>query len=83
MRHQARSNVLPSAGGGFAQLQCLNLGNNIITGWAAVDALSGLPALSELRLSGNPLLPAAAPDARYEVLTQHRAMLRMFELLRQ
>lgn len=55
------------AGAGFARLQSLNLGGNQITQWASVDALDVFPALSELRLSGNPLLPATAADARFEV----------------
>jgi hypothetical protein len=68
--HSLHGSCMPScvAGPGFAALQSLNLGNNRLTDWASVDALSEFPNLSELRLSGNPLLPAAACDARFEVL---------------
>ena len=51
----------------FARLQSLNLGDNRICNWASVDALAGFPALADVRLTGNPVVPQAEADARYEV----------------
>ena len=32
-----------------------------------MDALAGFPALTDVRLTGNPVVPQAEADARYEV----------------
>ena len=32
-----------------------------------MDALAGFPALTDVRLTGNPVIPQAESDARYEV----------------
>ena len=58
----------------FPHLATLWLGNNHISGWDSVDALSGLEALQELRLSGNPLVQGAEREARPEV--KHRPQTR-------
>ena len=55
------------AGREFAQLQSLNLGDNRIGSWLSVDALASFPALTDVRLTGNPVIPQAEADARYEV----------------
>jgi hypothetical protein len=52
----------------FAALRALLLGDNALSAWADVQALDAWPALAELRLSGNPVLRAAAGGGRYEVL---------------
>ena len=49
------------------QLATLWLGNNRISDWESVDALSGLKALQELRLTGNPVAQGAEGEARAEV----------------
>ncbi len=51
----------------FAALRALLLGDNALAAWADVQALDAWPALSELRLSGNPVLRGAAGGGRYEV----------------
>ena len=53
----------------FPKLETLWLGHNCISDWRSVDALSALPALRELRLSGNPVLHGPEGEARYEVRT--------------
>jgi len=57
----------------FAHLKALLLGDCSINSWADVDQLNKLPALCELRLSGNPLCSAegGGPGAgrRFEVRT--------------
>ena len=45
----------------------LLLGNNALAGWADVQALGALPALADVRLSGNPVLRSAPGGGRYEV----------------
>ena len=51
----------------FPALATLWLGNNRISSWRSLDALSALPALRELRLSGNPVLQGPEGEARFEV----------------
>ena len=53
--------------GVFPNLATLWLGSNCIHGWQSVDALSALPALHELRLSGNPVMEGPKGEARSEV----------------
>ncbi len=56
-----------SYAGVFPNLATLWLGSNCIHSWQSVDALSALPALQELRLSGNPVMQGPKGEARSEV----------------
>jgi hypothetical protein len=47
----------------FPQLQLLDLMDNSIAGWESVMQLASLPALTELKLSGNPLGKITVPGA--------------------
>ena len=51
----------------FPNLATLWLGSNCIHSWRSVEALSALPALQELRLSGNPVMEGPRGEARSEV----------------
>ena len=66
-----------SCAGAFSKLDTLWLGHNRVCDWQSVDALSALPALRELRLSGNPVLDGPEGEARFEVRIPRtpRAML--------
>ena len=56
-------------GRSFASLQALQLGSNRIAAWEQVCRLDALPALRELRLSGNPCIAGLdVVTARLEVL---------------
>ena len=53
--------------GVFPRLATLWVGSNCIHSWQSVDALSALPALQELRLTGNPVMEGLRGEARSEV----------------
>lgn len=65
----------------FESLQVLLLGNNALAGWADVQALGALPALADVRLSGNPVLRSAPGGGRYEVQSP-KCVLGICETLR-
>lgn len=52
---------------GFQKLQTLLLRDNQLSTWGDVDSLNRLPGLTDLRLSGNPILTEARGGGRYEV----------------
>ena len=66
------------AGAVFPNLATLWLGNNHISGWESVDALLGLQALQELRLSGNPLVKGAERESRAEVKQRPQSCARHY-----
>lgn len=58
---------MSAVAGALPKLATLWLGNNCVSSWQSVDALAALPALHELRLSGNPVLQGPKGEARSEV----------------
>lgn len=58
--------ALPCAGTAFSGLQALLCAGNHITAWVSVQALAELPALADVRLSGNPLF-TTGDGSRFEV----------------
>eukprot|EP00887_Chlorella_sp_A99_P001094 scaffold14.g1094.t1 len=54
----------------FAALTSLLLGGNALSSWASVDAIDAFPALTEARLSDNPLCAADPGRARYETIAR-------------
>ena len=52
----------------------LLLGNNALAGWVDVQTLGALPALADVRLSGNPVLRSAPGGGRYEVQSPKRVL---------
>jgi hypothetical protein len=51
----------------FQHLQTILLRDNILSSWGDVDSLNRLISLTDLRLSGNPILNDARGGGRYEV----------------
>jgi hypothetical protein len=47
----------------------MTLGQNQLADWQSVTELGRFPALSELRLSGNPLFDRTRSGGRFEVRT--------------
>ncbi len=58
------------AGSAFSGLQALLCAGNGIGSWATVQALAELPAVADVRLSGNPLF-TTTDAGRFEVGRQH------------
>lgn len=54
-------------GVGFESLQALYLAGCGLGSWSDVDALNALPALCELRVTGNPVLQLSKSGGRFEV----------------
>ena len=51
----------------FQHLQTILLRDNQLSSWGDVDSLNQLASLTDLRLSGNPILNDARGGGRYEV----------------
>ena len=51
----------------FQRLQTILLRDNKLSSWGDVDSLNRLTALTDLRLTGNPILNDARGGGRYEV----------------
>jgi len=59
--------VLGAGSTAFQHLQTTLLRDNILSSWGDVDSLNRLISLTDLRLSGNPILNDARGGGRYEV----------------
>lgn len=60
---------MPNAAGtdAFPHLHTILLRDNKLSSWGDVDSLNRLTALTDLRLTGNPILNDAHGGGRYEV----------------
>ncbi len=60
-------NVVGAGSIAFQHLQTILLRDNFLSSWGDVDSFNRLTNLTDLRLSGNPILNDARGGGRYEV----------------